>query len=593
MRRIWAVMGSQVAKTETVINIAGHRLDTDPAPLLYVGPTKSNIESVIEPRIAAMLKECESLRLKTKTGRKARKLAKEVSGVVFRLAWAGSPTELASQPTHTVILDEIDRMKTIKGEGNPVFISEARIATYPDGRLIGCSSPTAGSVETEKDPVSGIEHWKVGKAEDIQSPIWSLWQEGTRFEWAMACIDCGRHFVPRFNLLKWSEKATPREAAKSARLACPHCGSLHEETDKYRMNAGATFLAPGQNVIGYDPSKPGAPTHHQLGCGDGNGEVTGDVEDTDIYSFWVSGLCSPWVSFGQRAAAWVRAVRSGDQERVRAILNTAFGELYALTGDAPKSEDLRVSIAAQYAYGSPPPEAQLIFATVDVQKTRLPYVVRAWGPSFESWLIECGELFGAGDTDVPDVWDKLNKLCDRVYNGMPITGVAVDSGYRTLTVYDWCYRRGASALAVKGVDAPRKIFSSNDIEFELANSSVRNAKIKLWTMADKHFKGWVHARLARPQDAEGAFHIPDGEWAMADEYCRQLVAEQQLRLPSGRTTWIGGHKAHDFLDCEAMQAFLAHVGGVGDLRARNASSPVQQQRSRPQRVIRSPGVSVY
>ena len=263
VRRIWAVMGSQVSKTETVINIAGHRLDTDPAPMLYVGPTKSNIESVIEPRIAAMLNECETLRVKTKTGRKARKLAKEVSGVVFRLAWAGSPTELASQPTHTVILDEIDRMKTIKGEGNPVFISEARIATYPDGRLIGCSSPTAGSVETEKDPVSGIEHWKVSKAEDIQSPIWLLWQEGTRFEWAMACIDCGRHFVPRFNLLKWAEKATPREAAKTARLACPHCGTLHEETDKYRMNAGATFLAPGQNVVGYDPMKPGAPTHHQ------------------------------------------------------------------------------------------------------------------------------------------------------------------------------------------------------------------------------------------------------------------------------------------------------------------------------------------
>ena len=278
---------------------------------------------------------------------------------------------------------------------------------------------------------------------------------------------------------------------------------------------------------------------------------------------------------------------------MRAILNTAFGELYALTGDAPKSEDLRLSIGAPYAYGSPPPEAQLMFATVDVQKDRLPYVVRAWGPSFESWLVECGELYGAGDTDQPDVWDKLSGLCDRVYDGMPITGVCVDSGYRTLTVYDWCYRRGASALAVKGVDAPRKIFSSNEIEFELANSVRRNAKIKLWTMADKHFKGWVHGRLARPQDAPGAFHIPSGEWAMADEYCRQLVAEQQLRLPSGRTTWIGGNKAHDFLDCEAMQAFLAHVGGVADLRPRTGRAPVQQQRARPQRVVRSPGVNVY
>jgi hypothetical protein len=363
VRRIWAAEGSQVSKTEGLLNIIGHKFDTDPAPMLYVGPTKSNVSSVIEPRIAKMIRECDTLKAKTKVGRRS-KLIKEIGDISLRLAWAGSPTELASEPIHTVLLDEIDRMKAIKGEGNPVFIAEARIATFPDGRLIGASSPTAGTVETEKNPDTGIEHWKVAKSEDVQSQIWQLWQEGTRHEWAMPCLDCGEFFVPRFKLLKWADKATPREAAKTARLACPNCGVLHDEPSKYRMNAGATFLAPGQSVVGYDPAKPGAPTNHDLQTGDGNGEVVGQLEETEVYSFWVSGLCSPWLTYGQRAASYVRAVRSGDQERVRAIINTGFGELYAIKGDAPKPEDLRETLGAPYVYGTAPHGVQRIYVAV-------------------------------------------------------------------------------------------------------------------------------------------------------------------------------------------------------------------------------------
>jgi len=591
VRRIWAAEGSQVSKTEGLLNIIGHKFDTDPAPMLYVGPTKSNVSSVIEPRIAKMIRECASLRSKTKAGRRS-KLIKEIGDISLRMAWAGSPTELASEPIHTVLLDEIDRMKAIKGEGNPVFIAEARIATFPDGRLIGASSPTAGTVETEKHPDTGIEHWKVAKPEDVQSQIWQLWQEGTRHEWAMPCPDCGQFFVPRFKLLKWSEKATPRDAGKTARLVCPNCGTLHDEKSKHRMNAGATFLAPGQSVVGYDPNRPGSPTNSELQTGDGNGDVVGQLEETEVYSFWVSGLCSPWLTYGQRAASYVRAVRSGDQERVRAIINTGFGELYALKGDAAKPEDLRESLGAPYPYGTAPKGVQRIFVTVDVQKDRLPFVVRGWGYGFETWLIECGELYGAGETDQRDVWDRLEKLCMRIYNGIPVHVVGVDSGFRTDVVYDWCFKHGANAFAIKGMDSPRKIFNKNEIEFSRVGSKTI-AKVALWTIADKHFKAWVHGRLNRPQDEIGAFHIPEGEWDYAAEYCRQLVAEQQLRLASGRTIWIGGNKQHDFLDCEAMQAFLAHANGVRDLLPLDApaQAPVIRAPQRP--VVRSSGVSIY
>jgi phage terminase large subunit GpA-like protein len=586
VRRVINVTGSQTSKTETVLNIAGHKLDTDAAPMLFVGPTKSNVDTVIEPRVADMLKQCPSLASKTVTGRKAKKLAKSIAGVLFRLAWAGSPTELASQPAHTVILVEIDRMKPIPGEGDPVSLAEARTATYPDGRLIICSSPTEGTVDVEKHAETGIEHWRLAAADAVGSPIWRLYQEGTRYEWAFACMACGHHFVPRFHLLTWPEKCTPKRAISDARLTCQRCGESLDDSAKFAMNAGATFLAPGQDVVGYDPTKPGRPWHPQLGFGDHNGEVVGLAEETDTWSFWTSGLCSPWVTFGQRAAAWLRAARSGDQERVRVVLNTAFGELYAVRGEAPQWEDVRATCAADYQHGTVPAEAAWLFCTVDVQKDRLVYVVRGWGPAFESWLVERGEIWADTETDKPDVWSKLDALVARQWDGMALRACAVDSGYRTDQVYEWCLKYGAAAYAIKGRDSPRKIFASTDVP-------VGARTLKLWTLDDKHFKAWVHARLGWPKDRPGAWHLPTGEWTGVEDYCKQLVAEQQLRMPSGRVTWIGGHKAHDFLDCEAMQAFLAHAQGVRDLRQKGEQQvpvPAPQPR-RP--VVRSAGVSVY
>jgi len=201
-RRVVVVMGSQMGKTAGLLNLIGHKLDDDPAPVLYIGPTKSNVDGVIEPQITQMLRSARALWRKTLTGRKAQKLVKRVSGVTLRLAWAGSATELASQPAHTVLVDEVDRMAPIPGEGDPVSLAEARIATYPDGRLIITSTPTEGNVSSSKHAATGIEHWDQAAPEDLSSAVWRLWQEGTRWELAAPCPECKAYFVPRFKLLQ-------------------------------------------------------------------------------------------------------------------------------------------------------------------------------------------------------------------------------------------------------------------------------------------------------------------------------------------------------------------------------------------------------
>jgi phage terminase large subunit GpA-like protein len=597
---IAAVMGTQMGKSAGLLNVIGRKLDDDPAPVLYLGPSKSIVDKVFEPQVQQMLRTSKSLWAKTVKGRKAQKLAKKVSGVSLQMGWAGSGNEVASFTAHTALLDELDRMEPIPGEGDVLTLARARVSNFADSLVVATSTPTEGSADVEKHPDTDIEHWGLADPEDVVSPIWKMFQEGTRFEWAVPCPHCAQFFVPRFRLLTWPEGCTPARALREATLACPRCGALIEDKHKTWMNGAGTYLAPGQTVEEWNPDlpnpadpetrRPGPPDHPCFAGLGSNGRVVGPVPESEIASFWVSGLMSPWRTFGQRAAQWLRAARSGDQDKIRATLNTAFGEMYRLRGQAPEWNALKDDCGQPYELGTVPRGAQLLFLTVDVQQDRLVCTVRAWGAEYESWLVWREELWGAtktedeGNTALPHVWQRLDALAARQFGGMPISAIAVDSGFRTQQVYDWC-RKHSNAYATKGAGGRiTKLYHATDAEVNHRGKRLKTG-MKVWAADDGYFKAWVHDRIGWPQDQPGAWHLPSD---IDEDYCKQVVAEQRMRLPSGRVQWMRVHKDNHFLDCEWQQVFLAHVAGVKHLRpivddAGSAPAPTRPQR----RVVRS------
>jgi phage terminase large subunit GpA-like protein len=542
-RRTVVVMGSQMGKTAGLLNVIGHKLDDDPAPILYVGPTKSNIDGVIEPQVAQLLRSAASLWSKTERGRRAQKLIKRVGGTTLRLAWAGSATELASQPAHTVLVDEVDRMAPIPGEGDPVTLAEARIATYPDGRLIVTSTPTEGNAAVARNAETGFEHWQVSEPEELRSPVWRLWQEGTRFEWAVPCPSCGEYFVPRFRLLTWPEGATPRRAAREAKLACARCGDLIDDSHRHGMNARGLYVAPGQQVV--------------------DGQVVGAPPESDTASFWASGLMSPWRSWGQRAGEYLRAVRSGDQEQVRTVVNTSFGELFAFHGDAPSAEEVR-KCAGDYRVGEVPAGVRLVTMFVDVQKRRLVYAVRGWGHAMESWLLEADEIAGDTETDAP--WQDLAELLGKTWGGHRLRRVGVDSGYRPgdkwrkpdNQVYRFARRFKGLVIPTKGRDRMNKPLQASAIDVTIGGKTFPKG-LTLWHLDTDYFKSWVHARLQWPEDQPGRWWIPADA---TDDYCQQITAEARTVKPSGHVVWVRLRRENHFLDCEAGNAALAVSLGV-------------------------------
>jgi phage terminase large subunit GpA-like protein len=558
-KMVTGVMGAQMSKTDGVLlNAVGWRMDDDPGPVLYIGPTRKNVESVSKDRFSKLLRSVPSLLEALAKGKQDTINEKFINGQRIGFGWAGSATELASHPSRDVFVDERDRMgNNVGGEGDPISLAEARISNFIDGNVTVVSTPTVGSVETETDE-DGLTRWR--PSDDVHSPVWKLWQEGTRHEWAWPCpgTQCGRYFIPRFSTLYIPDGATPKQALDDARLFCPHCADMIAEESKEWMNDRGVFVAPGQRLIGFD----------EAGAHIEQGDVTvvvafgaylAPLESDTSASFWVSGLCSPWQTFGQRARKFVVAMQSGEPGRMQAAINTAFGELFMVKGEAPPWQSV-AALRRPYAFGEVPRGVQRILVGVDVQGDRLVFVVRGFGYNFSSWLIEHGELWG--DTEQEQVWHDLAELLETTYDGRPIARMLIDSGYKpggkaapVHMVYQFCRRYYGRAIPTKGRQQQDKPYKFSDVD----QKGHERQPLKLMHVHTDHFKSWVHARIVWPVEHAGAWYIAQDA---SDDYCQQVVAEARLVTQAGRVFWHKLRTDNHYFDAEVLAAAAAHLEQV-------------------------------
>lgn len=543
--------GSQMAKTEAVLDICGWSFDQRPAPLMYVGPTKEFLKDEIEPRLMEMLNGTRSLRDRLATGKATRQFRKVIGGVPLRLVWAGSSAALRGMAAKIVLVDELDAMADdVQGNGDPFALTESRGFSFADRMRGAISTPLLGVIDTTKDEASGLEFWRVMPTEDVSSPIWRLFQKGTMHHWSWPCPHCGEYFIPRFKLLHIADDATPASAERDAFVECPHCGGVIEENHKADLNARGRYVAPGQSVLP-------------------DGTVVGPIPDVTMLSFWVSGLCSPMVTFGQRAKAYVTAKLANDEKEKQAVINTGFGECYAPGGgDVPEWHEV-AALRRAYRAGELPEGARLLTLAVDVQKNRLVYTVRGWGAFATSWLVAFGEIIGP--TTQNEVWDQLALLLTTPIDGMPIRLGFIDSGFRpgkpiTLPVnkvYEFCRRFRNRVYPTKGRATQDKpiILGKNDVT---ARGDIKKyGGLELLWLDTDHFKSWVHERIRWEPDAPGAWFLPEN---VTDDFCKQIVAEARVKKPTGQPEWIARSRENHYLDCEAMQAALAHMLNVHLLR---------------------------
>lgn len=556
-----------MSKTEGVLfNQIGRTMDDDPRPMMYVGPTEKQVLSISNGRVSPMIQGVPTLRDALAGGHKDKTTEKFINGVRLGFAWAGSPTELASHPNAFVLIDERDRMGPTS-EGDVDAIVNSSVATY-DGLIIRVSTPLEGDVV--RGPKNGsCDHWDIAEDEDVSSPIWRWWQNGSRHEWATPCPHCKEYFIAHLDLLMYDETGGPEKLLASAHLACSASGCQIHNDHKDWMNERGVFVAPGEVV---QLKK----THAQI---DGQRVEFGDYLDREKpdLSFWVSGLMSPWRPFSAAAKTLYEAKKSGDPKKEQAVINTEFGQVYRNRG---KAVDWHIvsDLKQGYTKRSIPTGVKVLTLGVDTHKSRLNFVVRGWGVNYESWLIDAGELWGETRFIDSPVWRQLSDILSTTYGNFPVAMGLIDSGYKpnddepapSSTVYQFCYKN-KRMFPAKGHDTRTRSHSPSQIDVTY-NGKVITGGLQLWHLDSDFFKSFIYSRMEWPEDQPGGWHLPSD---IEDEYCKQVVSEVRRVLSSGKPKWDKIRRDNHFLDCEMMATAAAYILRLHNLT--NSDKPMQAQ----------------
>lgn len=547
-------MGSQMSKTEGMLNVIGHRLDDGPyVPIIYVGPTEKLVKSMSRDRVDKMLRSCKTLWSKTEKGNRYGIGEKYISGVRLGFAWAGSPTEMASHPCGLMLIDERDRMSSdVGGEGDPVVLARARTKNYAFSKILVFSTPL----------IEGA------------SPTWALLDQSTCEFWAVPCRHCLEFFVPQISLLRWPKGLGADDASQQAKLVCPNCGGEHETRDKEVLNAGGRFIQ--YRKLG---NRENAPEGVRVVLEHYVPRET--PKKSRQVGVWVSGLCSPWASFEYIAFNLINAYASKNPDTIQAVVNTDGGELYRVRGDAPEWQEVANNRLEYPPEIIPDPQVQIITLGADVQKYGIYVVIRGWGPAAESWLLYHDYL--VGETEYDDIWVKLGNLLTRDIQGKRIMRGFIDSGYRPgdthsrpdHAVYSFCRRHRGLAFPTKGRDTMDRPFRFNDIDYSIGGRLIKNG-VRLYHINTDHFKSWIHARVTWPEsDHGGGWHLHN---QTTEDYCKQIVSEELVIKSSGKKVWVKIADDNHYLDAEVGATAAAYSLNVHQLvRNRELQPPDLQQ----------------
>lgn len=522
------MLGSQLGKSEILLNVVGYFIAHNPAPILLLQPTLEMAETFSKDRIAPMLRDTPCLRGLVRDARSRDSgntlLHKQFPGGHITLAGANSPASLASRPIRVVLCDEVDRYPASAGtEGDPVSLARQRAATFWNRKVMLFSSPT----------VRGV----------------------SRIEKAFATSDQRRYFIPcpacrAFQVLEWRQVRWPKDRPEAAVYACSGCGA--EWSDGRRLAAIA------------------------------RGEWRASARFTGTAGFHLSALASPWSRLGELAREFIEA--KDHRETLQTFTNLKLAELWeGERGESLAWETLRARAEPYEPLTIPDARIGLLTAGVDVQDDRLAVLVLGFARGEESWVVYFDEIIG--DTVADDVWRELDELLARRFphpsgGELSIRCGAVDSGgHRTQRVYEYARTCSPRVIAVKGSNQPGRPVIGRPTPQEVTWSGRKIPHgVRLWPVGSDTAKAELYARLRLEEPGPRFIHFPA---SLTADFYEQLTAERlvtrytrgvphlEWHLPPGRRNEV--LDAFVYAYAAAMRAGLTRLnwdaieGSPGDL----------------------------
>jgi phage terminase large subunit GpA-like protein len=507
---VWAVMASQVSKSESLVwNPVGYVIDHDPGPILIVEPREADATHNSKTRLAPMIRETPRLAQKI-TPSKSRDssntlLEKHFSAGFVRLAGANVPSGLAGDPIRWLFLNEVSRFpKTAGAEGDPVGIARKRQQTFPDAKLLANSSPT----------------------DEGDCRITAGFEDTDQRYYHVPCPMCG--FEQRLVWTRKDEKDRPVTGPGGVKWEHDEEGNPLPETAKYQCESCAELWSEGQR-------------HHAVS----RGRWIATKPFTGKAGFHLNGLYAPWarMSLPSLVQEWYDVKDS--PRRLKVFVNTVLAEVWK---QKTKRSDIETNDRCEvYPQRDGrllvPRGVAVLTAGVDTQDDRLELQISGAGLKEERWKLQYHVI--DGDPSGRGVWDDLWRiLCTPIQFGHGgwdyIRSTCIDTGgHHTLAAYNFVRPRQrvrtpdgrmAYVFAIKGNAGagtvwPREPSRNNKGKIPLYSLRVDPLKEALYTQLQEVVEpgpGFLHF----PLPPEGERPRTTTERDFDDRYFDQLQAEK-------------------------------------------------------------------
>ncbi len=481
--------GSQLGKSEGVMNAIGYYIDACPAPLMMVQPTKEAVERFSRQRITPLVERSPTLRDRV-AERKSRDSAntlkaKEFPGGVLFLVGSQSATDLAANPIRILVLDEIDRfIKSIPGEGDPVEIATRRTNNFHNRKLLKVSTPTV----------------------QFESRIQAEYAKTDQRKYHVPCPFCGAHQVLMWKQIKWTDGNY-----ETARYECEHCEQLIEDHQKPWMLEHGEWIAEDEDAAEHARQEFDPPLKR----------------DPRAVGYWLSSLYSPWLSWPEVVRSFLNCRK--DPEQLRVFVNTILGEAWSLDDGESINDDDLLQRREDFGPGCKGPDVPhgvgVLTAGVDIQADRFEVEVVGWGLGEESWSIDYFSIYGDPSVDPKSggsIWKELDRALSQTYKNpdgleLKIAAACIDTGFQALNAYAFIKpRQKRRVWGVKGRANRSKLWPRSPTR--------RNkGRIDLYIIGVDVAKESIYARLRKTEPGPGYCHFPEDR---DPDYFQQLTAER-------------------------------------------------------------------
>lgn len=461
-----------------------------PAPCMMMLPTvelaKRHSKTKIAPSLKAMTCMEGLVRDVKEKGGGNTLLIKEFPGGSWSFVGSNSASALRSVSIKYLILDDIDGYEQdVNQEGDPAELARKRMDAFSAScKELRMSTPTLKDL----------------------SKIQAYFEDGDQSYYHVHCPYCGTAQTLEFGGpnaqygIKWDRASNGRHLPKTAQYMCKHCHELIPERYKTQMLANGLWVA----------TIPELSDYHR--------------------SFALNSLYSPygWVSWEKIVREFLAAKRSPGTEKYQVWMNTRMGLTFEAGGEQPDWEKLK-NRAEPYQIMTVPQQAMFLTAGVDVQLDRFAIVVTAWGRGEECWVIYWGEMFC--DTSLQSSWDDLEDFMSREFPhasgiSLTLTSYAVDSGYRTTDVYQFCRLHSPDAMAIKGssLAGHPQIGRPSDKDYTYHGETIPRS-VQLWPVGSSTLKSTLYGRLKIETPGPRYIHFPLG---LPDDFYKQITSEKHI-----------------------------------------------------------------